>query len=153
MITLRPLVHDDVAPLARDLAAIPLLRRYGRDEVALARDLSGALVRGEGLAVALRGGALAGLAWFLPSGALGMGAYLRLIAVLPGREGAGTGAALLEGFEKAAAVAGRHAFLLVSDFNDRAQRFYERHGWTRSGAFPGMILPDVTELLYWKRVR
>jgi GNAT superfamily N-acetyltransferase len=153
VIALRPLAPADVGPLARALAALPLLARYGRDEAAFARDLAAALARGDGLAVAVDGSGLAGLVWFLPSGTLGMGAYLRLIVVVPGREGGGVGAALLAAFEQAAAVAGKHAFLLVSDFNVGAQRFYERHGWTRSGAFPGLVLSDVTELLYWKRVR
>jgi len=153
VIAIRPLAAADVGPLARALSALPLLQRYRRDEAALARDLAAALARGDGLAVAVDGAGPAGLAWFLPSGTLGMGAYLRLIAVVPGREGAGVGAALLAAFEQAAAVAGPHAFLLVSDFNAGAQRFYERHGWTRSGAFPGLVLPDVTELLYWKRTR
>jgi GNAT superfamily N-acetyltransferase len=73
--------------------------------------------------------------------------------VVPGRERAGTGALLLRAFEAEAARAGRHAFLLVSDFNLDAQRFYERHGWLRSGALPGLVLEGVTELLYWKRLR
>jgi GNAT superfamily N-acetyltransferase len=153
VIVIRPFTAADAAPLARALAALPLMQRYGRDEAALARDLAAALARGDGLAVAGDARGLAGLAWFLPSGTLGMGAYLRLIAVVPGREGEGVGAALLAAFEQAAAVAGKHAFLLVSDFNAGAQRFYERHGWARSGAFPGLVLPDVTELVYWKRLR
>jgi GNAT superfamily N-acetyltransferase len=150
--TVRPLSPGDVAPLARDLAALPLLLRYGRDGQALAGDLSGALARGDGLLVAESGGALLGLAWFQRSGALGLGAYLRLIAVAPGRERAGTGVLLLRAFEAEAALTGRHAFLLVSDFNGDAQRFYERHGWRRCGALPGLVLEDVAELLYWKRV-
>ncbi|MFT3912972.1 MAG: GNAT family N-acetyltransferase [Anaeromyxobacteraceae bacterium] len=153
-VPIRPLQAGDVAPLARALAPLPLMQRYGRAEAALARDLEAALARGDGLVTALGpGGVPAGLAWFLPTGTLGMGAYLRLIAVAPGHEGRGVGAALLEAYERAAAVAGKHAFLLVSDFNEGAQRFYERHGWTRSGQLPGLVLPDVTELLYWKRLR
>ncbi len=46
-----------------------------------------------------------------------------------------------------------HAFLLVSDFNEDAQRFYEREGYLRVGPLPGLVLPDVAELLYWKRLR
>ena len=154
---IRPLASVDVGPIARSLSALPLLARYGRTAAALESDLEGALVRGDGLLVAedpsAPGAGALGLAWFLRAGALGLGAYLRLIAVAPGRERSGAGSALLSAFEGEAARAGRHAFLLVSDFNRQAQAFYERRGWARSGALPGLVLPDVVELLYWKRVR
>jgi ribosomal protein S18 acetylase RimI-like enzyme len=142
-----------VPSLAAALAGVPLMVRYRRDAAALERALSAAHGRGEGLLVADGEGAMRGLAWFLREGTLGMGGYLRLIAMLPGAEGRGAGAALLAAFEADVAARSAHAFLLVSDFNDAAQRFYERHGYARVGALPGLVLPDVTELLYWKRLR
>ena len=42
-------------------------------------------------------------------------------------------------------------FLLVSDFNVDAQRFYQRHGYTQIGAIAGYVVPEVVELLFWKR--
>jgi ribosomal protein S18 acetylase RimI-like enzyme len=151
--TVRPLVAADVAPLAGALAALPLMRRYRRDAEALARDLASALTGGDGLLVADDGGGARGLAWFQPRGTLGLGGYLRLIAVPPGRERHGTGAALLAAFERAVAASSRHAFLLVSDFNAEARRFYERHGYRHVGTLRALVLPDVDELLYWKRLR
>jgi GNAT superfamily N-acetyltransferase len=160
---LRPATAADVPALAEGLAALPLLQRYGRDAARLGRDLEAALGRGDGLIVAVEGGGagsgdgaggrVVGLAWFTREGTLGMGGYLRLMAVLPGAQGQGTGAALLEAFEAEVAARSAHAFLLCSDFNAPAQRFYERHGWARCGALPGLVLPDVAELVYWKRVR
>lgn len=151
--TIRPLAPADVPDLARGLAALPLMERYGRGAAALERALSAALARGEGLLVAEDGGAPRGLAWFLPSGTLALGGYLKLIAVLPGGEGRGAGGALLAAFEAETAKASAHAFLLVSDFNAGAQRFYARAGYARVGALPGLVLPDVAEVLYWKRLR
>jgi len=151
-VTVRPLAAEDVPSLARGLAALPLMERYRRSEGLIAADLRAALARGDGLLVAEEDGAVRGLAWFLASGTLAMGGYLRLIAVLPGAQGGGIGAALLAAFEAAVARASAHAFLLVSDFNVGAQRFYERHGYARAGALPGLVLPDVAELLYWKRL-
>jgi GNAT superfamily N-acetyltransferase len=151
-VDVRPLSEADVAPLAAGLAALPLMVRYGRTAERIEGDLRAARARGDGLLVA-DDGAVRGLAWFLPSGTLALGGYLRLIAVLPGAQGGGVGAALLDAFEEATARASRHAFLLVSDFNADAQRFYERRGWSRVGALPGLVLPDVAELLYWKRLR
>lgn len=150
---LRNVVAGDVPALAAGLARLPLMARYRRDEGRLAADLQAALARGDGLIGAEVGGNLAGLCWFLHHGTLGMGGYLRLIAVLDGARGRGAGAALLAAYEREVARGAPHGFLLVSDFNEPAQRFYERHGWTRVGAIPKLVLPDVDELLYWKRLR
>jgi ribosomal protein S18 acetylase RimI-like enzyme len=152
-VPVRPLAREEVPALAGALAALPLLVRYGRDAPGLARALEAAHARGESLLVAEEGGALRGLAWFLPSGTLALGGYLRLIAVVPGAEGRGTGLALLRAFEAETARHSAHAFLLVSDFNAGAIRFYEREGYVRVGPLPGLVLPGVAELLYWKRLR
>lgn len=150
---IRPLEADDVATLAPALAALPLMARYGRGAAGLARAIEAARARGEGLLVADEDGALRGLAWYLTEGTLALGGYLKLIAVVAGGEGKGTGPALLRAFEAETARASPHAFLLVSDFNEGAQRFYEREGYRRVGALPGLVLPEVAEVLYWKRLR
>jgi GNAT superfamily N-acetyltransferase len=152
-VDVRPLAPAELPDVARALAGVPLMVRYGRSPEALERALSAAHARGERLLVADDAGAVRGLAWFTTQGTLGVGGYLRLIAMLPGAEGKGAGAALLAAFEAETARDSRHAFLLVSDFNEGAQRFYERHGYARSGALPGLVLPDVAELVYWKRLR
>ena len=151
--TIRPLAAEDVPALARALAGLPLLERYGRPRQRVEEDLAAALARGDGLLVAEGPGGPAGLAWFLRGGTFGMGGYLRLIAVLGEAQRGGVGAALLAAFEAEVARESRHAFLLVSDFNEAAQRFYERRGYARAGTLPGLVLPDVAEVIYWKRLR
>ncbi len=150
--SVRPLVEGDVAALAADLARLPLLRRYGRSEERIAADLTQALSRGEGLLVNVAESAVRGLCWYLPAGGFGLGGYLKLLAVSPEAIGVGIGASLLGALEAEVARASKNVFLLVSDFNAGAQRFYERHGYARVGALPGLVLADVTELIYWKRL-
>jgi len=150
---IRTAVAEDLAPLAAGLARLPLMDRYGRGAERLLADLAAALARGDGLLLAVEAGRPAGLAWYLCRGTFGLGGYLRLMAVLPEAQQRGTGAGLLAAFEAEVAAASTHGFLLCSDFNGAAQRFYERHGWTRVGALPGLVLPDVAELIYWKRLR
>jgi GNAT superfamily N-acetyltransferase len=149
---LRAATAADLVPLAAGLARLELMRRYRRDQAGLEADLASSLSRGDGLLVAAEGGQPVGLAWFLRQGTLGMGGYLRLMAVLPGAQSRGVGARLLAAFEEALAESSGHGFLLCSDFNASAQAFYERHGWTRVGVLPGLVLPDVAELIYWKRL-
>lgn len=150
---LRPIEDEDLPALADGLARLPLMERYSRSAEKLAADLRAARGRGDGLIGAEVDGALAGFCWFLHNGTLGMGGYLKLIAVLDGAQGRGMGARLLSAYEGEVARSAAHGFLLVSDFNEPAQRFYERHGWSRVGAIPKLVLPDVDELVYWKRLR
>ncbi len=149
---IRPLIEEDVDALAAGLSELPLMIRYHRTAVALAADLRAALARGDGLDVYDQGGPR-GIAWYQPGGTLGLGGYLRLLAVTGDTQGRGAGAALLVAFETGVAMVSRHAFLLVSDFNSAAQRFYEKHGYTRVGALPALVLPDVAELIYHRRLR
>lgn len=149
---IRPIQPAELPALAEALARVPLMVRYGNDAARLGKAFAAALDRGESLLVAEEDGVVRGLAWFLTSGTLALGGYLRLIALVPGAEGRGTGLALLRVFEAEVARRSRHAFLLVSDFNAGAIRFYEREGYTRVGPLAGLVLPGVAELLYWKRL-
>lgn len=160
--------------LAQTVAALPLLQRYGARADRLAQDLvalaglqcdDASPPHGEQLwlAEAISGSAadasqrLVGFARVLlgsdrASGHFGRGGYLRLIALRPGHSGRGVGARLLTAVEQA--VLARHSdlFLLTSDFNHGAQRFYERAGYVRVGALPDFVSAGITELLYWKRL-
>ncbi|HET6413509.1 MAG TPA: GNAT family N-acetyltransferase [Anaeromyxobacter sp.] len=149
---IRPLLSADLRALSAGLAELPLLRRYGRSASKLEATLSAALARGEGLLIAEERGEPAGLAWFLTSGTLALGGYLRLLAVLEQYQGRGLGTALLAAYEAETARASAHAFLLTSASNDGAQRFYERLGYRRVGVLPSLVVPGEDEALYWKRL-
>ncbi len=124
--------------------------RYGQDAVRLETSLTSALARGDGVLV-YDDGETKGLAWFVPDGTLGLGGYLRLLAVVPGAEGKGVGRALLRAFEHAVFAVSAHAFLLCSDFNTDARRFYGRQGYSEVGGLPDLVLSGVTEVILWKR--
>ena len=147
----RPATDEDVAAMARAAAAQPLMQRYGSTAEGLERHLRGAIEAHDGLLVADDGG-VRGFAWFQHHTGFGVGGYLKLIALAPGTEGKGLGAALLDEVEREVAARHKHLFLLVSDFNDGAQRFYERRGYTLVGRLEQLVKPDIDELLYVKRV-
>lgn len=147
---IRPLNAEDVTVVAAWVVTIPLWQRYGASADVLAQRLLMALDT-DLILTADTDDQAVGLAWCVPKGGFGRSAYLRMLGVRPDQAGAGVGAALLSALE--ATVASHDLFLLTSDFNVDAQRFYQRQGYEQIGAIPGYVLPDVTELIYRKRLR
>jgi ribosomal protein S18 acetylase RimI-like enzyme len=76
--------------------------------------------------------------------------YLQTICVAPHARGRGVGAALMQHAE--ALVFARHPnlFLLVSDFNQPAQRFYARLGYEVVGALHDYLVAGHSEILMRK---
>jgi ribosomal protein S18 acetylase RimI-like enzyme len=142
---------EELPALAAACAEQPLLRRYGTQAEKLARQLAGAIARGEQVIVVEEEGAARGFAWFLTSGTFANGGYLRLISLAPGAESRGLGEALMDEVERR--VTGPHMFLLVSHWNQGARAFYARRGYRECGALPGFVLEDTEEIICWKRLR
>src|SRR5262245_50479079 len=78
------------------------------------------------------------------------GDYLELFAVAEAARGRGVGATLLRHVEAVAFARARNLFVCVSDFNDRARRFYARHGYAHVGALPDLLVRGSAELLLRK---
>lgn len=152
---IRPMQPADIPAVVEWMLATPLWQRYRLTETATHAGFERALAEGDLLLVADAdepGGRACGLAWCLRRGMFGRSAYLRILGVRREFAGRGVGAGLLDRAESVLSEATDALFLLVSDFNMDAQRFYERQGYVRVGALPAYVLPDVTELLYWKRL-
>lgn len=153
-INIRRLTPDDIPTLAAWMVSVPLWQRYDLRGDHAAAQFETALRHGDILQVAdLPDAPACGFAWGIIGGAFGRSVYLRLIGVRPDLSGCGVGAALLDNLEQIAAGVAGDLFLLVSDFNHDAQRFYRRQGYEQLGAIPGYVLPDVSELIFWKRLR
>jgi ribosomal protein S18 acetylase RimI-like enzyme len=148
---IRKAVLGDVPALAKVLSPLPLFTKYGFLEATLKERWSLAVERGEQLLVAEAEAVPVGLCWYQQRGAFAVGAYLRTLAVAESAQRKGTGKELLGAYEHACQGAPGGLFLLVSDFNLDAQRFYARHGYREVGKLPGLVKKDVTELVYWKR--
>jgi GNAT superfamily N-acetyltransferase len=148
----RDAAHADLRQIAASVTGQPLLERYGTRSGPLERQLAAALDAGQGVLVAEEDGALLGLAWFLPSGTFAAGGYLRLIALNPGEEGHGVGAALLDEVERRVARESRSLFLLVSHWNEGARRFYARRGYLEVGSIPRFVRDDTDEVICYKRL-
>lgn len=153
-IQIRRMIPDDIPMLAEWMALIPLWNRYGLTVPRAVEGFEGALRAGDILQVADMGEDRAcGFAWGMIGGGFGRSVYLRLIGVRDDLAGQGIGALLLDNVEQVAAVLSDSICLLVSDFNYGAQRFYRRQGYAQVGSIPGYVLPEVDEMIFWKRLR
>ncbi len=149
-VRVRPASKGDIGRMARVLADLPLFSSYGLDRETLAQRWTSGRTRGDGLFVAEAEGELLGICWFLQTGTFATAAYLRTLAVVPDAQGRGIGAALLAAFEAATRDASGGWFLLASDSNEGAHRFYQRHGYAEVGRLPGFARPAITERIFWK---
>ena len=150
---IRPMASGDVPSLARLMAGDPLWQRYGVTEESAARRLREGFAAGATIAVAEIEGEPVGFVWYVERGAFNRSGYIMLIGVQGDARGAGVGRALMAQAEGALFARSADVFLLVSDFNEAAQAFYQRLGYEQVGIIPGYIVQGVAELVFCKRKR
>jgi len=150
---IRPMCQSDIPFIARWVAATPLWQRYGVTESAFAQRLADGLARGAAIYIAERAGEVVGFIWIVERGAFNRGGYVQLIGVQPSARGNSVGRALMQFAEAQLFAQTREIFLLVSDFNTDAQRFYARLGYHQVGALPDYVVRGVSELIFWKKAR
>ena len=154
-LAIRPVTPADIAPLSQLMASTPLWQRHGVTGVSAERRLLAGLESGATIDVAEAESAaersVAGFIWYATRGVFLRSGYVSLIGVSEGLRGQGVGQALMNHAEKTMFAEVYEVFLLVSEFNQGGQRFYERIGYVQVGAIPNYLTPGVTELLLMKR--
>jgi ribosomal protein S18 acetylase RimI-like enzyme len=151
-VKIRPMLESDITPLARWMTAAPLWQRYNVTEAGASKRLADGLAGGAAIAVAELDGEPAGFIWLVERGAFNRSGYILLVGVKPELRGRGIGQALIEHAETSLHASSPDVFLLVSDFNRDAQRFYARLGYQQVGAIPDYVAPGITELIFHKRL-
>jgi ribosomal protein S18 acetylase RimI-like enzyme len=152
---IRAFGRNDIEPCAAMIAATPLWQRYGMTEASAVARLSTAMHEDATILIAAEAADEAvplGFVWLAMRGAFDARGYIRLIGVMPGQRSKGIGHKLLTAAEDRVRPTTRDMFLLCSDFNVEAQRFYERNGYTQVGALQDYVLMGVAELIYRKRL-
>lgn len=145
------MTKGDIRIISAWMESDPHWQRYAMTRESIERELGWALERHDLLLVADIERPARGFAWCCLNGMFGSHAYLKRIGVDPEVTGHQIGSQLLAEIEQFLQEANRKMlYLLVSDFNERARRFYERSGYHKIGEFPDLALPGVTELLYSK---
>lgn len=149
--------ENDLPYLVAWVVRLPLWQRYRLTEATLTKQLTAALAEQALLLVAVQDSHPCAFVWCQPGAVFGRSAYLKLIGVKAEVQGQGLGVALLRALEaklqaQQLETHNQDLFLLVSDFNEAAQRFYRRQGFEKIGGIPGYVLPDVTELMFRKQL-
>lgn|SRR5574341_556932 len=81
------------------------------------------------------------------------GGYIRAVGVAPAMRRRGIGTKLLGFAEAVIAHRSPNVYLCVSSFNRQALNFYTEQGYIRVGKVPGLIKPDASEYILWKRLK
>lgn len=153
VLRIAPLAVRDISPLATLMATSEPWTRYGVTVDAAHALWERALRDGAAVSVARLGDEAAGFAWYIPRAGFGLSGYLKLLGVAPEARGHGVGAALLAHAEQQTIDDGQaDLILLVSAFNEAAQRFYRRCGYREVGRLEGYVVPGIDELIYRKRL-
>jgi len=148
---LRNMQPADIPACARLMAESPLWQRYQVTESSATQRFERGLAQQATIIVAEDGSQVAGFIWYLTTGAFGRSGYIMLVGVQADQRSQGIGRKLVEAAEERMFAAVSDVFLLVSDFNEPAQRFYQRLGYYRVGTLSDYVIPGVAELIYQKR--
>ncbi len=146
-----PLSDDDIVSCAQIMAAGEPWTHYHVSAESAADLWRRALRDDATVSVARLDGRAVGFAWYVAGGGFGLSGYLKQLGVDAAVRGHGIGTALLDSTEQRALEDGQHdLFLLVSDFNVAAQRFYQGHGYAQVGILQDYVVPGIAELIYRK---
>ncbi|MGH2376279.1 MAG: GNAT family N-acetyltransferase [bacterium] len=159
-VVISPLRAADIEACAEIVGGDPLWQRYGMTRALARRVFQRTLVAGRSrgwvarvtgeVSVARQAGRVVGFIWFRLDGTFHHSGYVRWIAVAPKARGRGVGERLMRYAEDRIFRWGPNVYLLVSDFNVRAQAFYSRLGYMKAGALPDYVVKGITERLYRK---
>lgn len=147
---IRSMIATDIPELAKLMAATPLWQHYGVNEASATARLQSGLDQAATILVAEVEGRVAGFLWYVQRGAFQRSGYVMLIGVQPDLRGHGVGEALMAEAEAQMFASTNSICLLVSDFNEAAQRFYQRLGYSQVGSLPDYVIPGVNEYIYYK---
>ncbi len=151
MVRIRKLKKNDIDTIARIVAETELWQRYGLNFEKARNKFEKGVQRGANIFVAEIKDEIAGFIWYVPDGAFDRSGYVELIGVKRNFRGRGVGEKLMEFVENL--FSPESIFLLVSDFNEKAQKFYSRLGYKKVGEIEDYVIKGITEFIFYKKVR
>jgi len=143
-------IESDLNACAECFMASEVARRYEYSYESILARLTGALGKAE-LWVSSEQGEVLGYVWCVLDGPFYSEPYLSGIAVRASCRSKGIGSQLLAFFEEKAFAVSERAFLLVGDYNVRAQEFYRSKGYIEVRRIPDFSKAGIAELIMFKR--
>lgn len=149
----RPMAEADIPLVAAWMPTLPLWQRYGVTVESATRLFEQSMNQHILLTADIPGEATAcGLLRCIRRGAFNLSPYVSALGVQAEFQNRHVGAAMLSRAEQMVAENSTDVFLLTSEFNLDAQRFYQRQGYESIGAIADYIVPGITELIFRKRL-
>jgi ribosomal protein S18 acetylase RimI-like enzyme len=143
-------IESDLNACAECFLASEVARRYEYTHETILGRLTVALAKGE-LWVAKEQGDVLGYVCVVIDGPFYSEPYLSGIAVRESCRSKGIGSRLLAFFEETAFSVSDRVFLLVGDYNVRAQEFYRSKGYFEVRRIPDFSKAGIAELIMVKR--
>lgn len=122
---------------------------FTTDEIMISRYTEG-LGKGEIFVALDENRRCLGYIWIAFNGMFHHFPYCKVLAVKKEFRGRGIGTALMNYFEKAGFAKSNRVFILVSHFNNRAEKLYKRLGYTQVGLIPDLFKEGISEYLLVK---
>lgn len=152
MLEIRSMREGDIDACAQIMAENELWQRYNVTFESARQRLQTGYEMNADILVADQDGSIAGFVWYVTRGVFQRSGYIMIIGVNPHLQSQGVGAKILRAAEEIMAASVADVFLLVSDFNQRAQTFYKRNGYVYIGSLPDYVLPGICELIFQKKI-
>ena len=143
-------IESDLNACSECFMASDVARRYEYSHESILARLTGAFAKAE-LWVGKDQGEILGYVWVVLEGPFYSDPYLSGIAVRESCRSKGIGSHLLAFFEEKAFAVSDRVFLLVSDYNVRAQEFYRSKGYVEVRRIPDFSKAGIAELIMFKR--
>ena len=130
-----------------------LISELGRKYFSNTTNAERAIIEGferNNIYVALYLGECIGFMYYIPGGAFHSFPYLHIIAIKEAYRSKGIGKQMLDFLEKELFKISDKLFLVTSDFNTDAIRFYKKNGYKQVGMIPNLYRKGITEYLFMK---
>lgn len=144
------IVPEDYEDIFKNSA---IYERYFQGSSGLMSGLRRSAERGELYVALTPQGEAVGAMRIAKTGFCGLYPYLNLIGVKANCRGMGVGKFLMDNFERMAKEQGaKRTTLMVSDFNESAQRFYKSRGYWCLGTIPNAAKAGIGEMVMIKDI-
>lgn len=142
---------SDVEKCSKIICESILGQKYGYKEERIKNMMIDLIEKDENIYTAIVDEDVVGLVWYDLKGAFSISPYLRLIIVDKKSKGMKVGTSLIDFYEEQCKKTDKQYFLLVSDFNVEAIKFYEKRGYEKIGVIPSFIKKEINEIIMIKK--